>query len=237
MNKNDGTGNRMQHNSGRVIAGIVLLMVGLAFFAHRAGVDMPSWLFEWPMILIVVGLYIGARQGFRLGGWIAVFLTGAFFLSDDILDDFDLDLGRYLFPTAFVIAGLYMIFRPRRKEWKMDSSLVSDDVIDSTAIFGGNKNKILSKSFKGGEISTFFGGSDIDLTQADIQGTAVIQSSTAFGGIKLIVPAHWNIKSEIICIFGGIDDKRPQAKEGLDPNKTLVLKGSCIFGGVDIKSY
>ncbi len=237
MNKNDGSGNRMQHNSGRVIAGIVLLMIGLAFFARQAGVDLPRWLFQWPMILIVVGLYIGARQSFRLGGWIAVLLTGAVFLSDDILEDFDLDIGHYLFPTLFVGAGLYMIFRPRRKEWTTDTTLMSDDVIDSTAIFGGNKNKILSKNFKGGEISTFFGGSDIDLTQADIQGTAVIQSSTAFGGVKLIVPAHWNIKSEIICIFGGIDDKRPQAKEGSDPNKTLVLKGSCIFGGVDIKSY
>lgn len=237
-NNQDSGKTRIHNNSGRVIAGIVLLTIGFAFFAREAGLDLPYWLFRWPMILIVIGLFLGARQSFKPGGWIAPLIIGTVFLSDDILENFDIEIGPYLLPTLFVFGGLYMIFRPRPKEWTADTTLNSDDVIDSTAVFGGNKVNVLSKSFKGGEVSTFFGGTDVNLTQADFQGTAVLQSSTAFGGIKLLVPAHWNIKSEIICIFGGIDDKRPQAKEGMtDPNKTLVLKGTCIFGGVDIKSF
>jgi hypothetical protein len=96
---------------------------------------------------------------------------------------------------------------------------------------------VISKNFRGGEVSTFFGGTDINLSQADFQGSAVIHTSTAFGGVKIIAPPHWNIKSEVLCIFGGLDDKRPQAKEGLDTTKTVVLKGTCIFGGIDIKSF
>jgi len=231
---------KLQNNSGRVIGGIVVLMIGLGALANRANFDHDlDWLFSWPMILVIVGLFIGSRDGFRLGGWIAVTAVGMVFLADDILDSFDLEIGRYFWPCVIIAIGLYMIFRPRRfktdKDW--DSSAMSDDVINSTAIFGGSKVSVLSKSFKGGEISTMFGGTDIILTQADFQGTAVIHTSTAFGGVKIVAPAHWHIKSEVVCIFGGIDDKRPQAMEGMDSNKTLVLKGTCIFGGLDIKSH
>jgi len=234
---NSGSDTRMRHNSGRVIGGIVILMVGLAILARQAGLDLPYWLFSWPMILVVIGLYIGGRDNFRLGGWIAVFLVGAVFLADDVFDYFDLDIARYFWPSIIIAIGLYMIFKPRRKEWTWDSTVASDDMINATAIFGGSKINVISKNFKGGEISTFFGGTDINLSQADFQGTVVIQSSTAFGGVKVIAPAHWNIKSEVLCIFGGIDDKRPQAKEGIDTGKTVILKGTCIFGGLDIKSF
>lgn len=225
-----------RHNSGRVIGGIVVLMVGLAILARQAGLDLPYWLFSWPMILVVVGLYIGGRDNFRPGGWMAVVVVGAVFLADDVFDYLDLDIARYFWPSIIIAIGLYMIFKPRRKEWSADT-VVSDDFINSTAIFGGTKNNVISKNFKGGEISTFFGGSDLNLSQADFSGTVIIQSATAFGGVKIIAPAHWNIKSEVVCIFGGIDDKRPQAKEGLDTSKTVVLKGTCIFGGLDIKSF
>lgn len=237
---NPDSGNRFQHNnSGRVLAGIILLIIGAAFFAREAGVFLPRWLFHWPMILVAVGLFIGARRSFQFGGWIFPLAIGGIFLVDDIFDDFDFDLYHYLWPSLFIFLGLYMIFKPRRKDWKNDwqTTATTDDVIDATAVFGGTKSNIISKNFKGGEISTFFGGTDLDLMQADFQGTIVIQTATAFGGVKLIAPAHWNIKSEVVCILGGIDDKRPQAKEATDMTKTLVLKGTCIFGGIEIKSY
>ena len=228
---------RSPHNSGRVIGGIVILMVGMAFFARQADMNLPYWLFSWPMILIVVSLYIGSREMFRPGGWMVVGLVGLVFLSDRVFDYWDLQIGRYFWPSVIIAIGLYMIFRPRRRDWTVNNLMTSDDVLDATAIFGGTKSNIISKNFKGGEVSTFFGGTDIILSQADFQGTIVLHSTTAFGGIKIIAPAHWNIKSEVLCIFGGIDDKRPEAKEGLDTSKTLVLKGTCIFGGIDIKSY
>ena len=73
--------------------------------------------------------------------------------------------------------------------------------------------------------------------QADIKGTASIDITQAFGGMKLVVPPHWNIKSEVVCVFGGIDDKRPISNDTADSNKVLILRGTCIFGGIDIRSY
>lgn len=240
MNKGENSRGRIHSNSGRVMGGMVLLVIGLAFFAREAGVNLPYWLFSWPMILVAIGLYIGGRQSFRPGGWLAPFVVGLVFLADNIFDEFDRDVSHYLIPTSLVLFGLYMIFKPRRsRNWtsgNMDN-ITSDETLDETAVFGGSKRNIISKNFKGGEISTIFGGTDLNFMQADIQGTVVIDSTTMFGGIKLIVPAHWNLKSEVVCIFGGIDDKRPQATLPVDPAKTLVLKGTCIFGGIDIKSH
>jgi len=83
-----------------------------------------------------------------------------------------------------------------------------DNLIEINSVFGGTKRKILSKDLKGGEINTVFGGNDIDLSQADINGTATFETNIVFGGVKLIVPAHWQIKSEVDCVFGTVEDKR-----------------------------
>lgn len=237
MNKQDESGIKYRNNSGRVIGGLVLVVVGLAFFARQAGLDLPEWLFRWPMILIAVGLYIGSRQSFRVGGWIVPLIIGCVFLVDDVF--YDMDLRHYMFPSIIVGIGLYMIFKPRagrRRHWDTQDA-TSDDGLETTSVFGATKRTIISKDFKGGEITTLFGGTDLNFGQADIQGTAVLQITTAFGGTKLVVPAHWNIQSEVVCIFGGIDDKRHLAKDASPSGKTLILKGTCIFGGVDIKSF
>ena len=73
--------------------------------------------------------------------------------------------------------------------------------------------------------------------QADISTTATIDITQLFGGTNLVVPPHWNIKSEIVCVFGGIEDKRHLIKDAPESKKVLVLRGTCIFGGIDIKSY
>jgi hypothetical protein len=112
-------------------------------------------------------------------------------------------------------------------------------MLDSVNIFGGLKKNIISKDFQGGEIVTIFGGSELNLTQADVTGRITLEVTQIFGGIKLIVPPHWRIQSEeLVSIFGGVDDKRPiLANPTYDEHRVLVLRGTNIFGGIDIKSY
>ncbi len=113
---------------------------------------------------------------------------------------------------------------------------LGDDYLDAVSIFSGAKKRILSKDFKGGEIINIFGGADIDLTQADIQGRVFIDVTQVFGGIKLIVPPHWHVTSDMVSLFAGFDDKR-MMKSDYGSDKILVLKGTSIFAGVDIRSY
>ena len=95
---------------------------------------------------------------------------------------------------------------------------------------------MLSKNFKGGDVVAFMGGTEINLTQADFNGRVMIDTFNMFGGTKLIIPADWEVQSDIVAIFGGVDDKRPPATNAV-PNKVLHLDGTCIFGGLEIKSY
>jgi predicted membrane protein len=112
-----------------------------------------------------------------------------------------------------------------------------DDYLDAVSIFGGVKKTILSKTFKGGDIVNVFGGAEIDLTMADIEGKVVIDITQLFGGTKIIVPSHWQVVSNLSAVFAGVDDKRLRKTGSGDDNKILVLEGVSIFAGVDIRSY
>jgi len=112
-----------------------------------------------------------------------------------------------------------------------------DDYVDTVSVFGGVKRTILSKDFKGGDIVNVFGGTDLDLTQADINGRVVIDITQLFGGIKLIIPPHWQVTSDVAAVFSNVDDKRRSMGTPLSNDKVLVITGTSIFAGVDIRSF
>jgi predicted membrane protein len=112
----------------------------------------------------------------------------------------------------------------------------SEDFIDATTVLGGIHKNILSKNFKGGDITIFMGGAEINLSQADIQGTAAIDITQIMGGTKLIVPANWEVRSQLTSVFGNIEDKRQNIANS-DPNKVLIIDGTSVFGGIEIRNY
>ncbi|MGV3538590.1 MAG: hypothetical protein ACO1OQ_02200, partial [Rufibacter sp.] len=65
----------------------------------------------------------------------------------------------------------------------------------------------------------------------------VLEVTQIFGGTSLIVPANWRVRSEVAAVFGGVDEKRSFAVAAKDSDKLLVLKGTLLFGGIEIKSY
>jgi predicted membrane protein len=251
--RNKWESRRERHGQGHVWTGLFLLLIGGIALVKSFGVPVPVWLFSWQMLLIAIGLFIGFRKGFRDGGWfVPIIIGGVFLVNEYILDG---NLQRHMWPLILIVLGLIFVLRPKRggswsgcekKTPNMNAQTIKpvseefysqDDIIDSTCIFSGSKKVILSKNFKGGDIVNIFGGSEIDLMQADINGTAVLEVTAIFGGATLIVPSNWAIKSEAVTIFGGISDKRKFAALSEPSTKTLVLKGTMIFGGMEIKSY
>lgn len=235
-----GRGNR----SGRVIAGLIVVTVGLVFLGRELGYYFPRWIFSWEMLLIALGLFIGFKHAFKNMTWLVLVIIGSVFLIDDIFPYSD--ISDYAWPMIIIAVGLFMIFRPSKKnkdwsQWEQgNNQTLEDDYMDSTTIFGGVKKNVITKNFRGGEATTIFGGTDINLMQADINGKIVLELTQVFGGTKLIVPPHWKVQTEdLVAIFGGVEDKRPLLSDpsAVDPNKVLILKGTCLFGGIDIKSY
>ncbi len=111
------------------------------------------------------------------------------------------------------------------------------DRLNIDAIFSGVNRKMMTKNFQGGKITAAFGGIDLDLTSADFNGVVTIQVDVIFGGVKMIVPPHWDIRTEVSNIAAGLEDKRYFRDGGVDPNKVVILKGTILFGGLEIKSY
>ena len=113
----------------------------------------------------------------------------------------------------------------------------NSEYLDVVAVFGGVKKNIQSRNFKGGEIVCFMGGAEINFMQADIQHPIELEVNNVFGGTKLIIPADWDVKSEISAVFGGVEDKRNFNNSTPDTNKRIVVKGSCVFGGIEFANY
>lgn len=237
---------RDTHRTGRIMGGLFIVAIGLLLLARQAGMDFPRWLFSFETLLIAGGAYLGFRHSFRGFGWMIPILIGGFLLLDDIYPYYDIK--HFTWPIVIIGIGLFIIFRAGKKapDWKKwDASQgelenATDDYLDSTVVFGGVKKNIISKNFRGGESVTVFGGTEINLTQADLKGPIVLELTQIFGGTKLIVPAHWKVQSkDLVAIFGGIDDKRPPVSNAgaEEAEKILVLKGTCLLGGIEIKSF
>lgn len=78
------------------------------------------------------------------------------------------------------------------------------------------------------------GGNQINFRECELaHGTSVVDITCIMGGVEILVPENWKVIVQVSPILGGIDDKRKSIVEP-DDEKTLVLKGYCLFGGVDI---
>lgn len=262
------TTNQMETNSeknynhrpgaGRILGGFVVVGIGIVLLLEKLGYFFPGWLFSWKMLLIAIGIYVGARHLFRGFGWLIPIIIGGAFLLDDFFPGFA--IRPFLWPLIIVIIGLIMIFRPRhhsrwhrkfnrhRHKWEQHKDYWDSyaegkgtddagDRLESVIVFGGTKKNIISKDFKGGEFVCVFGGAELNLLQADINGKVRLEITQVFGGTKLIIPPHWQVQSaETVTFMGNIEDRRPQ-NVTIDTSKVLVITGSSVFGAIHISSY
>jgi len=58
--------------------------------------------------------------------------------------------------------------------------------------------------------------------------------------MKLIVPEGWTVRIKVMSLFGGFSDKhrfRLPDSDTSDSSSQLIIKGTTIFGGGEIKSF
>lgn len=227
------------------LIGIILLLIGALLILRQSGFPVPRWIFGWEMILITIGIFVGIKTKFRDFGWLVMIAIGVLFLLKDIYPY--TPIRNYIWPALFILFGLVFVLRSfitkektnrqdRLENGEEGTDVSKNDILDLAAVFGGIKQTVVSKNFKGGEVVCVFGGAEINLTQADFTDIIEIELVQVFGGTKLIIPANWKIRSESAVVFGGIEDKRPQS---LNPEteKVLVIRGTTLFGGIDIRSF
>jgi len=116
-----------------------------------------------------------------------------------------------------------------------DRTTHPDDHVNTTAIFGEVKKNILSKNFSFGQITNVCGATLFDFSQADINGTVMIDIAQLFGEVKIKVPPTWHVVPQTTNIFATVEDKRKYSGE-IDYSKVLILKGVNVCATVVIKA-
>ncbi len=245
-----------RHGHNHMFGGLILIAAGGLLLARRLGAYIPDWLLSWQMFLIAIGLLICFKSNFRNAGGFIMILVGSAFLIGDIIPN--INIQDFIWPGILIIIGIFFIIKPRtniprNKHWRKwedyrtqqfnQPEYSSPDIKDSSefieinAVFGGVKKIVLSKNFRGGEINTFMGGAEINLQQADIKQTVSLEVNNVFGGTKIIIPSNWDIRNEVTAVFGGVEDKRSINLPTPDVTKSVVLRGTCVFGGIEIKNF
>ncbi len=226
-----------QHPRRRGLLGLILILVGLALVGNQLNVipgDLRDILFTWQSLLILIGIIFLGRRENKATGFILIFI-GGFFLLPEIFD-ISYEWRRLFWPITLIIIGVAFIFGAtfwHRNRFEVEGT--DDDFLDDVNVFGGHDRIVTSSSFRGGSIISVFGGGKYDLRNANLStGTNVLEMTNVFGGGKLIVPSDWDVKVEVVAIFGGYSDKR--VISAVSPGKRLIIKGISLFGGGEITS-
>lgn len=223
--------------SPRVVLGGMVVLVGVLLTLDQAEViDVRGFWQLWPLLLVGFGLskLLGTRfASERI--WGGVILIAGVLLCLENLTGLEVPW-RLIWPLALVALGVMIISRGIGRGRGLPAS--SGSWFREWAVFGGGERRIVSKNFEGGEANAIFGGLDLDLREAVLEAErADLDVFVAFGGLDIRVPEDWQVVVEAVSIFGGIDDKtRPLPGKAATPAKDLVIKGTVVFGGVDIKN-
>jgi len=228
--------------NARLLIGAVLIIFGSLFILDNYGLidfDVPYYIWSWETVFILIGLVLLVSSRHKLPGFIFAGI-GLFNLFPEF------------WPLSLIVIGLYLILRKNSKKnydifigkYESDKgnksgTKINPDKIEDVSIFGGSTKTFTTHNFQGGEITAIFGGSEINLIESSLaEGTQLLEITTIFGGSTLIIPNDWNVELDIVPIFGGFSDKRIK-----DPNLTrptdrkLIIKGTLIFGGGEIKNF
>lgn len=206
-----------------IIAGVLILLSNINVTPVRDFVG--DW---WPLAIIIVGLY-SLWGNPRQYVWPMIIIVAGLALLLNTLGVAHVSVGSLIIPLILFGVGINIMTNARARKF----STVSQSDEDITAILGGSSSKNTSDDYKGGVITAFMGGVELDLSKARINKDAVLRVSVVMGGIDLRVADNVVILNRTQSILGGVDIKGQPSPSKSAP--TLTIEGQVVMGGVDVK--
>ena len=222
------------------IWGLFLILVGIILGLNSFGVTNINLFFDgWWTVFIIAPSLNGLIKGEDRTGALIGLIIGVFLLlsCQDVLD-FKLFVKLFI-PAILIIIGLSIFFKDKVKDVvakKMGKINAKDIDMEHTytSTFSEEKINLDNEKLESCAINSIFGSVSLDLRNVVIDEDVVINNYVVFGGVTIKVPKDVNIVVKTTSIFGGVDNKtsRNKTKENV---KTIYIKGTILFGGIDIK--
>ena len=239
-NYNSNGNKEVVNNSGKVIAGLIIVIIGSLLLVNNIAFGLPSWIFYWSNILIIIGLFIGVKHNFKNGSGVILIIIGSFFTLKEALDNV-IDFDKIGWPALIMALGLFLILKPKsdfdnRNKWKRKSDkwkakFGEHDPFMANPAEDPNLNPNAEKKTSNLDYLdsvNVFGGSHHKIFSKNFKGGDVI---AIFGGCDInLTQADFvdTITLDVVALFGG-------CKIIVPPGWEVKSEVTAIFGGMDDK--
>ncbi|NDP22903.1 MAG: cell wall-active antibiotics response protein [Paludibacter sp.] len=242
--------------------GLVLMLIGVIFLGFNFGlipIELKSVIISWQMLLIFIGVVHLFKR--RMISGVVLIFVGGFFIIPKVIHGIDGNFVHVYWPLLLIGAGIVILLQrvlgPKyfseswNNEWnnhhryhhqhrsygsKHRNWESNPDGFSKNSVFGSGDHIVLDPEFKGGELNAVFGGLTLDLRRTNLPvGETRLEINAVFGGITVFVPADWLVETHLDSVFGGFQDNR-MPKEPIDTTKKLIVSGSCVFGGGELRN-
>lgn len=220
----------------RNIIGLILVFLGAAYLLDRLEIFIFDNIFSdwWPLLLVAVGVINISGNKRSVTFSLMMIFFGVIILIDN-LGYLPGSMWDIIWPVMLVILGISLLTSSTRRKKALKGSL--KDLVNITTVFSGNEEKVESKEFRGGIITTIFGGTELDLRYAGISSEGCeLDITTVFGGVTIIVPENWRLHTSGTPFLGALENKTMNAFEPDDDSPVLNIHYFVMFGGIEIKN-
>lgn len=221
-------------NNNNIIWGFILIAVGILFGLNALEItDINIFFNGWWTLFIIVPSLLGIVRGREFAGNLIGLIIGVtLLLMCNNIVSFEL-IAKLFIPALLIVVGILILskdFLRTNIKNKIKSIEVSNDN-EFYAIFGSNTIKPKQEEVNGASLNAIFGELKCDLRDSKITKDIVINATSVFGGMTILVPEDVNIITTATPIFGGVDNKAKNSKN----ENTIYIKGTVLFGGIEIK--
>lgn len=227
----------MRHKLSSVLWGLAFIIAGVGF----AGNSLDWWDFHlffagwWTLFIIIPCAISILENGFRTANSIGLLVGVILLLSEQHVIDNHI-VGKLLWPVVLILIGLSIILGGSGRKHKISATINHDNAKgkpEYTTIFSKQEVNFSQEVFPGANLTSIFGGFSVNLSGAYVEKDVVIDITTIFGGVEVIVPPNVTVVVSSTPIFGGVSNHTRQNKSENSP--VIYINATCIFGGVDIR--
>lgn len=233
----------------QLIIGSLMIVFGVLLTLDRMELlDAARTLRFWPVVLIALGSWIVIERGpsGRSFPGYAMILIGSLLLLNS-LGFARVRFWELFWPAIIILIGARLVMQTSGHRVQRPGATASparDGTVSMFSILGSHQRASTDKAFRGGEVTTLVGGTQLDLRQAEIApgDEAVINVFVFLGGHEVWVPQGWTVLNDVMPVLGSIEDKRlapvvnPASGAANGPAPRLVLRGVVVLGGLTIKN-